>query len=302
MTGSTEDAADIQIDDTTPSPIRKKSRRPASKIILAKALPKLKSPVPSSPQSSPTRPGNTTLGMKPRKPWNSAPNRPANTASSAITDPHKNLIIDKGPVEFFASLKTSKKVATVKQKAFKSPLAGGGVTLKPKDPNQPSTSINYGTANPGSSTSNMSIAGRLAILEKEARTLRQAVKYQNESEEDERLQDLIIQWRTAGRDVVEQIFDRIPKPAGNDEVKQARNPWMTSGRDDIMELTDEQENWLKNCDKNEDGEPIDEDGNPLIPGPQPNDLRNLMEEASKPRRGEKEGYHPRYDHDSTGRR
>jgi hypothetical protein len=147
----------------------------------------------------------------------------------------------------------------------------------------------------------MSIAGRLAILEKEARTLRQAVKYQNELEEDERLQHLINQWRTAGRDVVEQIFDRIPKPSENDEVKQARNPWM-SGRDDMMELTDEQEKWLENCDKNEDGEPIDDEGNPLIQGPQPNDLRNLMEEASKPRRGEKEGYHPRYDHDSAGRR
>lgn len=128
------------------------------------------------------------------------------------------------------------------------------------------------------------------------------MKYQNESEEDERLEHLIIQWRTAGRDVVEQIFDRIPKPTENDEVKEARTPWMTSGRDDTMELTDEQECWLKNCDKNEDGEPIDEEGNPLISGPQPNDLRDLMEEASKPRSGEKEGYHPRYDHDSTGRR
>jgi hypothetical protein len=239
--------------------------------------------------------------MKPRRPWNSAPNRPSPTASSTNTAPHKDVVIDKGPVEFFASLKTSKKVATIKQKPFKSPLAGGGITLKPKDPNQPSTNINYGSSNPSSSASNMSIAGRLAILEKEARTLRQAVKYQNELEEDERLQHLINQWRTAGRDVVEQIFDRIPKPTENDEVKQARNPWM-SGRDDMMELTDEQEKWLENCDKNEDGEPIDDEGNPLIQGPQPNDLRNLMEEASKPRRGEKEGYHPKYDHDSTGRR
>jgi hypothetical protein len=239
--------------------------------------------------------------MKPRKPWNSAPNRPSPTASSTNTAPHKDVVIDKGPVEFFASLKTSKKVATVKQKPFKSPLAGGGITLKPKDPNQLSTNINYGSSNPSSSASNMSIAGRIAILEKEARTLRQAVKYQNELEEDERLQHLINQWRTAGRDVVEQIFDRIPKPTENDEVKQGRNPWM-SGGDDMMELTDEQEKWLENCDKNEDGEPIDHDGNPLIPGPQPNDLRNLMQEASKPRRGEKEGYHPKYDHDSTGRR
>jgi hypothetical protein len=239
--------------------------------------------------------------MKPRRPWNSAPNRPSAPVSSTNTAPHKDVVIDKGPVEFFASLKTSKKVATVKQKPFKSPLAGGGITLKPKDPNQPSPSINYGSSNPSSSASNMSIAGRLAILEKEARTLRQAVKYQNELEDNERLQHLINQWRTAGRDVVEQIFDRIPKPTENDEFKQARNPWM-SGRDHMMELTDEQEKWLENCDKNEDGEPIDDEGNPLIQGPQPNDLRNLMEEASKPRRGEKEGYHPRYDHDSAGRR
>jgi hypothetical protein len=218
---------------STPSPIRKKTRKPAAKVILAKALPKpdpIKSPLPSSPQSSPTRPKNTTLGMKPRRPWSSAPDRPSVTPATA-SNPYDNIVIGKGPAEFFASLPTSKKTSKVKQKAFKSPLAGGGITLKPRDPNQAPTNINYGNSNTTSYTgpnSTMSVAGRLAILEKEARTLRQAVKYQNESEEDERLQDLIKQWRTAGRDVVEQIFDRVPKPIEGDEViRSDRNPWIS---------------------------------------------------------------------------
>jgi hypothetical protein len=241
--------------------------------------------------------------MKPRRPWSSAPDRPSVTPATA-SNPYDNIVIGKGPAEFFASLPTSKKTSKVKQKAFKSPLAGGGITLKPRDPNQAPTNINYGNSNTTSYTgpnSTMSVAGRLAILEKEARTLRQAVKYQNESEEDERLQDLIKQWRTAGRDVVEQIFDRVPKPIEGDEViRSDRNPWMSSSRDDGMEFTEEQERWLKDCPKNEDGEPIDDEGNTLIPKPQ--DLGALLDEVCKPRRGEKGGYQPRHEHESTGRR
>lgn len=183
----------------------------------------------------------------------------------------------------------------VKQKAFKSPLAGGGITLKQKDSNQPSTTMNYGHSITGLST-NLSVAGRLAVLEKEARTLRQAVKYQNESEEDERLQHLITQWRTAGRDVVEQLFDRIPKPTEGDEVKSSRNTWMERSSDG-MELTEEQERFLRDCDKNEDGEPIDDEGNTLLPKPQ--GLKGLMEEINKEGGGESDNYHPRYEHEIT---
>ena len=272
-----------------PSPIRKKIRKPAPKVVLAKALPKPdpgRSPIHRSPQSSPTRSKNTTLGMKPRRPWNSAPNRPL---ASTTADPHQGVITDKGPAEFFDSVKASQKVTKTKQKAFKPPLAGGRITLKPRDPNQVSSNINYGTSNPGSSSTSLSIAARLAVLETEARTLRQAVKYQNESEEDERLQHLIDQWRTAGRDVVEQIFDRVPKPTENDEVKSSRNTWMDSSRADSPELTVEQENWLKDCDKNEDGEPIDDEGNTLLP--QPGDLRLLLAEEGEGSRGKRGGYY-----------
>lgn len=290
------------------SPIHKRSRRPPSKIVLAKALPKppAQPTTISTPQSSPTRSKNTTLGMKPRRPWNSSPNRPP---SSSPTGAKKEVVLDKGPAEFFASYKATKKSSKIKQKAFKSPLAGGGggggggVVLKSKDPNQ-SNNINCGHAQPNASSSTTSVSARITTLEKEARTLRQAVKYQTEQEEDERLQHLIIQWRTAGRDVVEQIFDRVPKPTeGEDEPNISNsNPWMHGSSGGAVELTIEQERWLKDCRKNEDGEPIDDEGNTLLPKPNSRDLVNLIAEESKGRRGEKEGYYPRYEHDSTGRR
>jgi hypothetical protein len=217
----------------------------------------------------------------------------------------REVVLDKGPAEFFASYKATKRNSKTKQKAFKSPLAGGvgGVVLKSKD-NNPNT-INYGNAQTNTSSSSSSVPAQIANLEKEARTLRQAVKYKTEQEEDERLQDLITQWRTAGRDVVEQIFDRVPKPTDNEDnsVNNSNsNPWMSGGGGDGMELTIEQERWLKECRKNEDGEPIDDEGNTLLPKPHENDLVNLIAEESKGRRGEKQGYYPRYEHDSTGRR
>jgi hypothetical protein len=242
--------------------------------------------------------------MMPRRNFNSAPNRASTSTSTSSSISARQIVTDQGPVEFFASLKASKEPVKVKQKAFKSPLASGrgGIILKPKDPNQ--SSINYGQSTDQHHISiPTSIPAQIAILEKEAQKLRQALKYQIQSEDDDRLQDLIIQWRTAGRDVVEQIYDRVPKPTESEEeadIKGRSNPWMMGNGDTGPQLTEEQERWLRDCPKNEDGEPVDDEGNTVIPEPQ--DLKTLIEHESRPIGGEKEGYFPRYDHDSRGKR
>jgi hypothetical protein len=153
----------------------------------------------------------------------------------------------------------------------------------------------------------MSIGAQICILEKEARILRQAVKYHSNPDEDDTLRELISTWRTAGRDVVEQIFDKIPEPLpGQEDAGQAstsNSSWGASGgRDDKYDITPEQERWLATCRKNEDGEPVDEEGNTLIP--EPRDLRSIIEEESRSARssGGKAGYYPRREYDEGPKR
>ena len=157
-------------------------------------------------------------------------------------------------------------------------------------------------------------------LEKEARTLRQAVRYHTNPDEDERLSEMITQWRNAGREVVEQIFDRIPKPDPSSTGTQAQaqghghghghghgsSDWFTgtgdTAREFEMQMTEEQENFLKYCPRNGDGEPVDSDGNSLIPNIGDFDLDKLIEEEGKGRRGESEDYIPTYRNGMSGTR
>lgn len=118
--------------------------------------------------------------------------------------------------------------------------------------------------------------------------------------------------------MVEQIFERIPKSDLEDEHAQAQvkaqaqqsgggSDWFTGGSGSgsgVMsreyELTDEQKRYLKYCPKNDDGEPIDEDGNSLIPDP--GDLGKIVEEGCKDRKGESEDYIPTYQNGMSGTR
>lgn len=142
-------------------------------------------------------------------------------------------------------------------------------------------------------------------MEKEARSLRQAVRYHTDISEDERLLELIRQWRSAGRDVVEQIYDRVPKPDPSAETDRPGGSWFFGpgggggGRQEF-DLTDEQERWLAHCPKNDDGEPVDEEGNTLF---QPaDDLMKMVEEGCKARPGESEHYVPTYQNGMSGTR
>lgn len=296
-------------------PILKKSkpnRPPAPKIVLAKALPK---PRLTSPKSSPSRPRNAPLGMRPA--FKSAPTRAS--ASSSPSKP-REIITDQGPEAFFASAQALQ-AGPPRRKPFKTPFGtgskGGGIKLKPKDPKAIIQRNNraFGEHNPGlmggthgsGSGSGMSISAQLAVLEKEATFLRQAVKYLSNAEEDDELRELVSMWRVAGRSVVEQIFNHIDEPiAGQDDTAAQRQggSWLNSGGgDDRFDITPEQERWLARCPKNADGEPIDDEGNTVIP--KPRDFRLLVQEAcALHSQGGKGEYYPRrpYDEGTASKR
>ncbi len=59
----------------------------------------------------------------------------------------------------------------------------------------------------------------IAALEREVRILKQAVNLVRKREEDNRLAELVIQWREAGRIIVERLFSLVPQPEKGAEAK-----------------------------------------------------------------------------------
>ncbi|OCF39762.1 hypothetical protein I317_06424 [Kwoniella heveanensis CBS 569] len=122
---------------------------------------------------------------------------------------------------------------------------------------------------------------RIVILQNEILEAKKALKVVTDSDE-EQIKELIYTWRNAGREIVERLFRDIPKldrpitsstSAGSDSqyiagFSQSKSISYWSSPDDDLRtpmLTPEQAEYLKNAPRNADGEPVDEDGNLLIP-------------------------------------
>ncbi|WRT69044.1 uncharacterized protein IL334_006027 [Kwoniella shivajii] len=131
-------------------------------------------------------------------------------------------------------------------------------------------------------------------LQNEVLMLKKAIKYTTESD-DERLNELIILWRGAGRDIVEKLFAIVPKPnlennnSNGYNITDQSTPsyWnSTHGNDngndnnDGTDLTEEQVAFLKNAERNQDGEPIDDEGNLLIPNHDERDMKMFWDSLS----------------------
>jgi hypothetical protein len=127
-------------------------------------------------------------------------------------------------------------------------------------------------AKPGIANTNT----KVAELDKTIRTLKQAIRYLNEPEEDERLEQLISTWREAGRTVAELLFPKFPRPEDNKGTDHYKShayhaasswdepkPWGQPG-EGWDDLTEEQKRYLIDADTNERGEMVDNDGNPIF--------------------------------------
>lgn len=52
----------------------------------------------------------------------------------------------------------------------------------------------------------------ISALERQKQIIKQAIKIRHSPAEEERLGDLVTQWRHAGRDIVEMLFQVMPRP------------------------------------------------------------------------------------------
>ena len=111
---------------------------------------------------------------------------------------------------------------------------------------------------------------KLANLEARLHQLRDAVNYQSNPEAEDETSTLTERWLIAGRDIAERLFDRYPKP-DNVMAAQTRPPdwgmartgrWMGPGGGD--NLTSEQKDFLDTVRRDEDGDPVDDEGNKLV--------------------------------------
>ncbi|WVF65562.1 hypothetical protein IAT40_000291 [Kwoniella sp. CBS 6097] len=130
---------------------------------------------------------------------------------------------------------------------------------------------------------------RIVALQNEIMETKKALKIVADNDE-EQIKELIHTWRNAGREIVERLFRDVPESdcpltpstAGSRSASGRYNPYQSgdfsrggrssslssnywSSPDDTPILTPEQAEYLKNAPRNADGEPVDEDGNLLIP-------------------------------------
>ena len=124
-------------------------------------------------------------------------------------------------------------------------------------------------------SSGRTVRQQIMVLETQARKLREALNYLENPKEEESLQALTHVWLVGGREVVERLFAIIPEPdkpgATENQVhptyfNSSWNGYITS--DSI--LTEEERKFLANAPTDDNRDPVDYDGNPLLPEPMSN--------------------------------
>ncbi|ORX39104.1 hypothetical protein BD324DRAFT_618528 [Kockovaella imperatae] len=128
---------------------------------------------------------------------------------------------------------------------------------------------------------------RLLQLETRARQLREALSHKMNGEGEEKIEELTERWLAAGRDIAERLFDRAVRPDTDTPVAAPSRPprgtsqgrW-SSGQDDDAVFSSEEKDWLDNVARDEDGDPVDEEGNKLVDDIRQDDLIKALNHAS----------------------
>lgn len=137
---------------------------------------------------------------------------------------------------------------------------------------------------------NRSTAREIVKLEDHLRTLKSALRYLEEPEEDEKLVSLIETWRDGGRQVAEMLYQRYPKPEPEDPWSNpsraaAGGQWGAGSISDTWsdDLTDEHRRYLANFSVNKNGDTVDKEGNLLYPDEGPDDIPSLLGSSKRTR-------------------
>ncbi|WOO84944.1 uncharacterized protein LOC62_06G008452 [Vanrija pseudolonga] len=107
-------------------------------------------------------------------------------------------------------------------------------------------------------------------LEAQIRTLKSALKYSSNPDEDDRVAQLVHTWRDAGREVADRLFSLLPPPAEQPAYRSEGWDWDRRGS--------------KGGEHPESATNANLDGNPLF-GDDGDDFERLLREASRPRSG-----------------
>nr|XP_019048050.1 hypothetical protein I302_04672 [Kwoniella bestiolae CBS 10118]OCF26980.1 hypothetical protein I302_04672 [Kwoniella bestiolae CBS 10118] len=120
---------------------------------------------------------------------------------------------------------------------------------------------------------------RIRELQNEIMIFKQAIKYLRE-DDNSRLKELILLWRNAGREVVEKLFGIIPRPASssNDVMPRYQQTsasyWNTeSGEEGNLE----QMEFIRNAQRNDKGDLVDDEGNVLMIGEDDRDIERFWD-------------------------
>lgn len=126
---------------------------------------------------------------------------------------------------------------------------------------------------------------RIDKLEKRERVLREALKYVNDPDEEEHISESTEKWLSVGRVIVGRLFELAPRPeadASNMTSRHqtqggfgwgfdpsfgygdSRSSYYNNSAMEYTPLSEAQKEFLKTVDRNEDGDPIDAEGNLLM--------------------------------------
>jgi hypothetical protein len=105
--------------------------------------------------------------------------------------------------------------------------------------------------------------------------LKEALKYINNAEEEERIVESTEMWQAAGREVAGRLFEVAPKPGdfgGRDPFAQPpssfgfdfQQSYPSFASTPYSPMTDTQKNFLRQVARNDEGDPVDGEGNLLM--------------------------------------
>ncbi|WVO22631.1 uncharacterized protein IAS62_003961 [Cryptococcus decagattii] len=126
----------------------------------------------------------------------------------------------------------------------------------------------------------------MLTAQNEVMLLKKAVKYDNENSATH-LEELIIQWRNGGREMVERLFSLIPRPLDNSflQTSSAYAPNTFSSRwyedPSTLELSPEQQDYLAKAPLNKDDEPVDAEGNLLFENEEEQDVVKYLQKLGE---------------------
>ncbi|WWC64047.1 uncharacterized protein I303_106654 [Kwoniella dejecticola CBS 10117] len=135
----------------------------------------------------------------------------------------------------------------------------------------------------------------MTALQNEIMITKQALKYLRE-DDDEKLRDLVVIWRNAGREIVEKLFGVVPKPIDFGDNAPTKifaryNRPSFFAEDELLgvpsgSLSNDQLEYIKNAPRNRDGEVCDEDGISLMLGVSQREQDRFWEEVTSGKQGD----------------